>query len=124
MAEERYSYEKYNQETGKTEYCPIDDKDGKVTGKFILNVPKWFDENPEERKRLGWIKHIEHDSDEILDFDPQTEFIVKSTKQVDEYTIEDVLHVMKKSEDQLAFEEMLSVASWGDSTSVGGFRFF
>lgn len=118
---EKYSYEKFNQETGNTEYCPMDDKDAKVTGKYILNLPRWFDENPEERKRLGWIKHIEHSSDEILDFDPQTEFIVKSVVVVDEYTIEDVLHVMTKSEDQLAFEEMLSVASWG---SEGRFTFF
>ena len=124
MAEERYSYEKYDAETGKVEYCPQDDKDGKVTGKYILNLSKWFDENPEERKKLGWIKHIEHTPDEMLDYDPQTEFIVKSIKTVDEYTIEDVLHIMTKSEDQLAFEEMLAVASWGDSTTVGGFRFF
>ena len=112
--EERYSYEKYDQEQGKTITCPMDDKDGAITGRFILNLPKWFDENPEERKRLGWIKHIEHVRSELPDFDPQTQFIVTSVKSVDEYTVEDVLHVLTKSEDQLAFEEMLSVASWGD----------
>lgn len=117
---EKYDYEKFNAETGEVESCPLDDKDGKITGKFVLNVPKWFDENPAERIRLGWIKHIRHDRKEILDYDPQTEFIVTSTKTIDEYTIEDVLHVMKKSEDQLAFEEMLSVASWGNE----GFVFF
>lgn len=119
---ENYEYEKYDAEKGKVITCPMDDKDKKITGKCILNLPKWFDENPEERKRLGWIKHIRHTSDEILDFDPQTEFVVKSVKTVDEHTVEDVLHVMQKSEDQLAFEEMLSVASWGNSD--GGFMFF
>lgn len=113
-----YTYEKFNPETMETETCPMDDKDGKVTGKFILNLPRWFDENPEARKRLGWIKHISHNASEILDFDPQTEFVVKSVRQVDAYTIEDVLHVMTKSEEQLAFEEMLSVASWGSDGFV------
>ena len=117
-----YEYEKYDTETGKTKSCPQDDKDGAVTGKYIMNLPRWFDENPEERIRLGWIKHITHRSDEILDFDPQTEFIIKSCKVLDPYTVEDVLHVLKKSEEQLAFEEMLSVASWGNSDS--GFMFF
>lgn len=117
---EMYDYEKFNAETGEVEGCPQDDKDGKITGKFILNVPKWFDENPEERIRLGWVKHIRHNQKEIADFDSQTQFIVTSKKVIDEYTVEDVLHVMDKSEDQLAFEEMLSVASWDNE----GFTFF
>lgn len=113
-----YNYEKF--ENGEVKSCPMDDKDGAVTGRYILNLPKWFDENPEERKRLGWIKHITHNNDELLGFNPQTQFIVKSTKTIDEYTIEDVLHALPKSEEQLAFEEMLSVASWGSD----GFVFF
>lgn len=120
---ENYEYEKFDPEAGEVKMCPQDDKDGKETGKCILNLPKWFDENPEERIRLGWIKHIHHSENEMLDYDPQTEFIVKSTKQVDAWTVEDVLHVLKKSEDQLAFEEMLSVATWG-SSGGGGFMFF
>lgn len=120
---ENYEYEKFDQEMGEVKLCPQDDKDGQVTGKCILNLPKWFDENPEERIRLGWIKHIRHSENEILDYDPQTEFIVRSTKQVDAWTIEDELHVLKKSEDQMAFEEMLSVATWG-SSGGGGFVFF
>lgn len=117
MAEE-YRYEKY--EDGEIKSCPMDDKDGSVTGRFILNLPRWFDENPQARKRLGWIKHIIHDPTEIIGFNRQTHFVVRSTRQIDEYTVEDVLHVLEKSEEQLAFEEMLSVASWGDD----GFTFF
>ena len=110
---ERYEYEKFDPETGDAKTCPMDDKTGEITGKFIINLPKWFDENPEERKRLGWVKHIHHDEDELPDYDPQTQFVVRSVSAVDEFTVEDVLHVLEKSEDQLAFEEMLSVASSG-----------
>ena len=114
-----YDYEKL-QEDGSIKSLPVDDKDGEITGKCVLNLKAYFDENPEERKRLGWIKHIRHNSDELLGFNPVTQFVVRGTKTVDEYTIEDTLHALPKSEDQLAFEEMLSVASFGE----GGFVFF
>lgn len=122
MAEMTYRYEKWDAEKGEIIYCPTDDKDKSVTGKFVLNVPKWFDENPEERKRLGWIKHITHSNADV-EYNRQTQFIVWTTQQIDEYTIEDVAHVLTKSEEQLEFEEMLSVASFGAGTSVGGFIF-
>lgn len=99
--------------------CPQDDKDRSVTGKYILNVPAWFDENPNERITRGWVKHITHDEKEI-EYNRQTQFLVRSTRQVDEYTVEDVYNVLDKSEDQLAFEEMLAVASFGGE----GFTFF
>lgn len=123
MAKEiTYRYEKWDPEKLEMKYCPTDDKDGSVTGKFILNVPKYFDENPEERIRLGWIKHITHDNSDV-EYNKQTQFIVWTTKQIDPYTIEDEPHILDKSEDQLAFEEMLSVAQWG-TVSVGGLTFF
>ena len=118
---ESYYYEKYDYETGKVIRCPQDDKDRSVTGKFVLDVPKYFDENPAERKRLGWIKHITHDTDDI-DYDLQTQGLFPGLRQIDEYTIEDTYTVYDKSEDQLAFEEMLSVAM--PSIGGGGFFFF
>lgn len=123
MAKEvTYRYEKWDAENNKVIYCPTDDKDGSVTGKFYLNIPKHFDEDPEDRIRLGWIKHIIHSEDEV-EYNKQTQFIVWTTKQIDPYTIEEEPHVMTKSEDQLAFEEMLSVASWGSVRVGGGFMF-
>ena len=122
MAERKYYYEKYDDEFKSTN-CPQDDKDGKITGKFVLNVIAYFDENPEERIRLGWIKHITHDPDdpeEGIEYNRQTQFVVKSVRQVDDYTLEDVYHVLDKSEEQLALEEMLAVASWGSE----GITFF
>lgn len=106
-----WRYERMNEKM-EIEQCPIDDKDGAITGKIILNVPAYFDENPDERIRLGWTKHITHDTEEV-EYNRQTQFLVQSTKVIDEYTIEDEYHVLDKSEDQLAFEEMLSVASGG-----------
>ena len=106
-----WRYEKLDEEMNiKT--CPQDDKDGKITGKCILNLPKWFDENPEERIRLGWTKHISYDDKEIKEKWPHTmsQYLVSSVKQVDEWTVEDDYHVMDKSEEQMLFEELLQVA--------------
>ena len=123
MAKEiTYRYEKWDAEKMEIIYCPQDDKDKSVTGKFTLNVPRYFDWYPEERIRLGWIKHITHTNEDV-EYNKQTQFIVWTTKQIDPYTIEDEPHIMTKSEDQLAFEEMLSVAQCG-SVSVGGLSFF
>ena len=119
MAERNYYYERYREDY-TAERCPQDDKDGKISGHIIINLPAWFDENPEERIRLGWIKHITHDTKEI-DYNRQTQFLVKSVRQIDEFTVEDVYNVLTKSEEQLAFEEMLAVASWGND---GGIVFF
>lgn len=85
------------------------DTDGSLTGRIVMNVKAWFDENPEERKARGWIKHITPDIKDI-EYNRQTQFLVCSQRQIDEYTVEDQYFVLDKSEDQLAFEEMLSVA--------------
>lgn len=91
------------------------DYDGSITGKIVMNVKAYFDENPDEWKRLGWTKHILHSPKEV-DYNKQTQFLVESTKQVDEYTIEDEYLVLDKSEEQCAFEEMLSVAQGASAT--------
>ena len=111
-----YYYEKF--ENDKIIRCPMDDKDGSICGRIVIGLPRWFDENPEERKRLGWIKHITHDTDEI-EFDRQTQFLLKSIQQIDEYTIEDVYHVRDKCEEQMLFDEQLAVSM----ASSGGFMF-
>lgn len=111
-----YYYERMNPLTFAIERCPIDDKDCKITGKFILNVPKWFDENPEERKRRGWIKHNTFDDKEIKEKWPHTmsQYLIHSVKEVDEWTVEDDYHIMDKSEEQMLFEEMLETAQFSD----------
>ena len=116
MAERNYYYERYKEDC-TAERCPQDDKDGKISGHLILNLPAWFDENPEERKRLGWIKHITKDTSKV-EYDRQTQFLVKSVRQIDEFTVEDVYNVLTKSEEQLAFEEMLSVAMMSDDNGI------
>ena len=58
----RHSYMRLK-EDGTIEHCPTYDYDGKITGKIVVNVQAYFDENPDERKRLGWIKHIERTKD-------------------------------------------------------------
>lgn len=114
MAEPRWDYEKL-MDDGKIKTISGDymnDTDGSITGQIVMNVKAWFDENPEYWKAHGWTKHIRHDTKEI-EYNRQTQFLSQATRQVDEYTIEDVYYVLDKSEDQLAFEEMLAVAQGG-----------
>lgn len=113
MADEqkmRVTYEKLN-EKGEVQRIGdyTNDPDAKITGKVVINVKAYFDENPEERIRLGWTKHISYDKPNV-EYNKQTQFLVVNQRQVDEYTIEDVYHVMDKSEEQMAFEEMLQIA--------------
>ncbi len=83
MAEEiRYEYEKY-EEDGSIKWCPMNDLDGKITGHIVLGVRQWFDEHPEERKRLGWIKHIHH-SDEEVEYNRQSQYLIVTPKIVDQ----------------------------------------
>ena len=111
MAEKnKWSYQKLDTETGKIKYAPNNDYDGSVTGHIVFGVPAWFDENPEERKRLGWIKHIQHDTKDI-EYNKRTQYLVQSVKQIDEYTVEDEYHVMDKSEEMMRLEE-LTRNSW------------
>lgn len=116
---DRWDYEKLD-ENYKLQYCPRNDYDGSITGHIVFGVPAWFDEHPEERKRLGWIKHIRKSRKEI-EYDRQSQFLVHSVRQVDEYTVEDVYYVMDKSEEQMYFEEMLEIAD--ASNRVGGIVF-
>ena len=113
-------------EDGTIEHCPTYDYDGSVIGKIVVNVKAYFDENPEERKRLGWIKHIRHNKDEIReqvgDWNRQTQYLTRTTKQVDEWTIEDVYHVHDKSEQMLLLEEIAETGgSFGMGTDGSGF---
>lgn len=120
MSEVKYRYEKID-ENGKTIYCPLNDYDGSVTGHIVFGVKAWFDENPEERKRLGWIKHIVHGTSEV-DYDSQTQYLAMTTNTIDEYTVEDEYHVMTKSEEMLALEDMLEAMHQDfPSASTGNF---
>ena len=110
----------------KTCYPNENDYDGSINGHFVYNVHAWFNENPEERKRLGWIKHIRHSKEEISEivggWNPQTQNLITTLKQIDEWTVEDTYHVLDKSEDQLLFEEMLAVSS--PAIYTGNFGFY
>ena len=109
-----WSYEKLDDQY-EMKSCPSNDYDGSVTGHIVYNVHAWFDENPDERKRLGWIKHIRHSDEEIREivgsWNPQTQNLVTTPIQIDDWTVEDTYHVLDKSEEQLLFEEMLAIAN-------------
>lgn len=94
---------------GKIKVCPMNDYDGEITGKIIFNIPAYFDENPDEAKRLGWTLHKRRSSEEIkklVEWDPRTQYLVTTMKQVDEWTVEDEYHVMDKSEEMMRLEEL------------------
>lgn len=106
-------YEKL-QEDGKVKAVHINqnDYDGKITGHFVFGVKEWFDEHPEERKRLGWVKHITHDTKDI-EYNKQSQYLMEEVKVIDEYTCEDVYHVMYKTEDMMRNQE-ISNLEWND----------
>ena len=97
-----YDYEKLVERKKKTVSEFTIDSDRSITGKYIVNVKAYFDENPEERIRLGWTKHIHPDRD--LFYDKQTHYLVVLPKQVDEFTIVDEYHALPKSEEMLELE--------------------
>lgn len=107
-----WTYEKLD-ENGNVQYCPANDTDGTVTGHIVMNVKAWFDENPAERIRLGWIKHYHCESvseiQEKCPYDPQMQYLICSTRQIDEHSIEDVYHAIDKTEEMMLLEEMLQV---------------
>ena len=105
MSSERWTYEKFRDD-GTVQHCPTNDTDGSITGHIVFGVKQWFDENPQERIRLGWIKHILHERKET-GYDPQTQYITTSTVAVNSHTIEDVHHVHDKSEEMFALEDLL-----------------
>ena len=107
MAEKtKWIYEKLD-ENGKIKSCPVNDPSGKVTGHIVFGVKAWFDENPEERKRLGWIKKILHSPKEI-EYNRRTQYLVKSNRQIDEWTVEEEYHVMDKSEEMMRLQELMA----------------
>lgn len=86
--------------------CPRNDCDGAITGKIIINLPAYFDENPELRKQLGWVKHYHLESKEITDYDSQTQNIIMHPVKIDEFTIKDEYSVIDKTEEQMLLEEL------------------
>ena len=105
-----WTYEKLD-ENGNIRYCPANDTDGSITGHVVMNVKAWFDENPDERIRLGWIKHLHCENtaeiQEKCPYDPQTQYLIHSTRQIDEYTVEDAFYAIDKTEEMMLLEEML-----------------
>ena len=71
----------------------------------MLNLKEWMDENPEERKRLGWIKLIRVDTKEI-EYNRQTQYLQHYYRKIDEYTIKDEYEVLDKSEEMMLLEEL------------------
>ena len=111
-------------EDGKVEGCPYNDIDGKITGHVVFGLKAWFDENPEERIRLGWTKVIHKDRDEV-EYDKQTQYLVRSYQRIDDNTVEEVYQVMDKSEEQMLLEELLSSVELEEGIvfKMGGLEF-
>ena len=112
-----WRYEKLDEDM-KLKTLPTNDFDGKITGKIVFGLKAWMDENPEERKRLGWIKHIYYSNKEIKKrwpYDHHTQYLKRIEKKIDDYTIEDDYRVMQKSEDMMLLQELLPAVQGGDT---------
>lgn len=112
----QWSYQKLDEE-GRLKTCPTNDSKGEITGKCIIGLPEYFDENPAERIRLGWIKHILHDVKEI-EYNKQTQYLIQSHRQIDDYTIEDEYTVLDKTEEMMLLEELLDAVGYAGSGSI------
>lgn len=116
----RTQYERL-EEDGSVKHCPMNDYDGSITGRIVYNVPAYFNENPSEAKRLGWIRHDVFEPKEIKErwpHNPRTQYLTKSIRVIDAWTVEDDYHVMDKSEEMLEREELTYAPSY-----VGGLAF-
>lgn len=114
MAEQR-SYERLK-ENGKIEHPEANDFTGKYTGRIVFGVSEWLDENPEEARRLGWIKHITPDRKEI-EYNKQSQKLVKKTVNVDAYTVRDEFIVVDKTEKEMLMEEE-QYYTWSDEDVI------
>ena len=113
--EPKWHYEKLD-EKGRVKWAPPNDADGKITGHHVFNLKAWFDENPEERKRLGYIKHIEHSTKDI-EYDHATQYLVNAVKRVDDYTVEDDYKIFDMSEEQMRLAE-IGQNGWFDDGGI------
>lgn len=100
-----WTYEKLDENYNPIS-LPTNDFDGTITGKIIINLKSYFDENPQLRKSLGWIKHIKKKSSEIEGYDPQTQNIMVGSQKIDDYTIVDEYYLVDKTEEQMLYEEL------------------
>lgn len=100
----KWSYEKLD-ENGKIMHAHLNDMDGKITGHIVYGLQSWFDEHPEERMALGWIKHLRQEDKDIV-YNRQTQYLRVSVRQVDAFTVENVYEVMDKTEEMMLREEM------------------
>lgn len=115
---EKYSYVKL--EDGKIKNLPSHDPNGEIlVGRHMMNLKEWMDENPEERKRLGWTKYIHVDTREI-EYNQQTQYLQRYYQQIDEYTIKDEYEIIDKSEEMMLLEELSEGANLG---GMGGIVF-
>lgn len=106
-----YSYIKL--EDGHIKHLPTQDPNGEIlVGRHMLNLTEWMDENPEERKRLGWIKHIHVDTKEI-EYNRQSQYLQHYYRQIDEFTIKDEYEIIDKSEEMMLLEELSEGANLG-----------
>ena len=119
MSKRTHSYIKL-QDDMSVKYCPRNDYDGSVTGHIVFEVSTWFDEHPEERKALGWVKLIYADRDEV-EYDRQTQYLVLGLEQVDDYTVQQVYYPLDKSEEMMLLEDMMEALGYGGGSL---FQFF
>ena len=91
--------------------CPNNDIDGKITGKIILNLPGYFDENPEERIALGWTRVNTYDKKDV-EYNIHSQMLITGTRKIDDYTVEEYPIIIDKSPAMMAAEEYEGFGIW------------
>lgn len=115
MATMKHRYEKLDT-NGKIKHLPHNDFTGDHTGgKIVINLQAWMDENEDFRKAAGWIRHEYYEKSQDIydslgtDFDPATQYLIRTVSKVDDYTVRDIYHAIPKTEQMAELEEMLTL---------------
>lgn len=116
MVKMKHCYEKLDENTGKIKHLPQNDFTGTHTGgKIVINLPAWMDENEDFRKSSGWIRHEYYEKSQDIfdsmgnDFDPATQYLIRTVTKIDDYTVRDAYHAVPKTEQMAELEEMLNL---------------
>jgi len=97
----------------ETAWVGQNDYDGKRTGvPGVFGVTFWLDENPEQARALGWIRHIHHSIEKTVNYNKQTQYVEKEVRILDPYTVEDVYHVRDKTEAMMRAAEEGAASGW------------
>lgn len=94
---------------GKLEIAPTNDLDGKLSGKPVIGFQAWLEENPEEAKRIGFVKVVDHEED----YDHNRFYTIERHEEHDDGSIHIFYDLHEKTEEMILLNELYSIVANG-----------